>query len=206
MHDARKGIYTIGHSTHSIEHFTELLTKYEIAAIADVRSAPYSRRSPQFNREALKEHLGKRGIHYVFMGEELGGRGDKATVRDEYGRVLYRAMAATSSFRRGVRRVQDGGQRMRVALLCAEGDPLQCHRGLLISRELAARGVHVTHVHPDGHREDHAAAEQRLLAMMGAPQSQELFRSDEQALDDAYAQQEARVAYAGPGHTDRSAS
>jgi uncharacterized protein (DUF488 family) len=206
MSDLGTGIYTIGHSTQSVDRFTSLLARYGIAAIADVRSSPYSRRNPQFNREALKEYLARQGIEYVFLGAELGGRGDESTRRDEHGRVLYRAMASAPSFRRGLRRVRDGGLRMRLALLCAEGDPLQCHRGLLISRELIRDGASVTHIHPDGHREDHVAAEQRLLTMIGVPQSQELFRSEEQALDDAYAHQEARVAYVAPGPAQRSAS
>jgi uncharacterized protein (DUF488 family) len=206
MTDLGTGIYTIGHSTQSIERFTSLLASYRITAIADVRSSPYSRRNPQFNREALKADLAKHGIQYVFLGAELGGRGDESTRRDEHGRVLYREMASTSSFRRGLRRVRDGGLRMRVALLCAEADPLLCHRGLLISRELVRDGAPVIHIHPDGHREDHAAAEQRLLTMTGVPQSQELFRSEEQALDDAYAHQEVRVAYVAPGHAEWSVS
>jgi uncharacterized protein (DUF488 family) len=190
-------VCSIGHSTHSIETFVALLREAQIAAIADVRSSPYSRWQPQFNREALRTSLADNGITYVFLGTELGGRGTDGSVRDEHGRVQYRRIAESLAFNEGLRRVRAGSKRMRIALMCAESDPLECHRGILISRLLVTQGVSVVHIHADGHLETHRDAEQRLLLLAGL-HAPDLFRTREQVLADAYDRQEARVAYVMP--------
>ena len=69
-------VYTIGHSTHSIEKLIELLKQQSISAVSDVRSRPYSRMNPQFNRESLKQALRTANIQYVFLGKELGARSE----------------------------------------------------------------------------------------------------------------------------------
>jgi uncharacterized protein (DUF488 family) len=187
-------VYTIGHSTHSIQSFVGLLRKFEIAAIADVRSAPYSRRNPQFNQEALQRSLRKSNISYVFLGAELGGRGNSDSEHDEHGRIKYRSIAESVPFCDGLRRVEAGSARMHLALMCAESDPLDCHRGILISRILAAGGTSIMHIHADGHLEAHSAAENRLLRLFGLPEA-DLFRTEDQVLAEAYERQEARIAY-----------
>ena len=193
-------IYTIGHSAHEIESFVTLLTKSNIAAIADVRSAPYSRRHPQFNREALGNTLESRGIRYVFMGAELGGRGSNEAARGARGRVSYASMAETSAFNEGVKRIIAGSQRMAIALMCAEKDPLNCHRGILISRHLVAHGTPVMHIHADAHIESHRDAETRLCQMFGLHEP-DMFRTDDEILAEAYERQEARSAYVPPTGT-----
>src|SRR5215472_4971861 len=107
-------MYTIGHSTHSITTFIELLKEARIAAVADVRSAPYSRRNPQFNKEALQRILHCNNIEHVFLGAELGGRGNPGTEHDEYGRIKYRSIAESDVFREGLRRIKVGSTRMRL--------------------------------------------------------------------------------------------
>lgn len=190
-------VYSVGHSTHSIEEFVALVRENGVAAIADVRSTPYSRWRPQFNQGALQNSLREHGIRYVFLGAQLGGRGTAGTARDEGGRVKYQHIAESAAFREGLRRVRTGSELMRVALMCAEGEPLDCHRGILISRLLAAQGTPVTHIHADGHLETHHDAEHRLLRLMGLHQP-DLFRTPDQVLSDAYARQEARIAYVLP--------
>src|SRR5438045_3994582 len=140
-------IYTVGHSTRSIDEFVGLLKGAGIAAIADVRSTPYSRRNPQFNQVTLRRCLHSHHIAYVFLGAELGGRGSPGSEYNEYGRIRYRSIAESALFDEGLRRVQSGSMRMPLALMCAESDPLDCHRGILISRVLTARGTQVTHIH-----------------------------------------------------------
>lgn len=190
-------VYSIGHSTHSIEAFVTLLKKAHVAAIADVRSTPYSRWQPQFNKDTLRKSLEDDGIAYVFLGIELGGRGTDGSVRDEHGRVQYRSIAESAAFREGLRRVQAGSERMRIALMCAESEPLECHRGILISRLLVAQGARVLHIHADGRLETHRDAEHRLLRLMGLHEP-DLFRTDEEILAEAYERQEARIAYVMP--------
>ena len=186
-------VYTIGHSTHPIERFIELLKQHGITTIADVRSSPYSRFQPQFGKDILTKVLRDNGIKYVFFGEELGGRGND-TSAFERGRVQYRRLAETPAFRAGLDRVRNGSISHRIALMCAEGEPLSCHRTILISRELETVGTHVAHIHPDGHLESHEEAIARMLDDLKMSDT-DLFRSREEILDEAYAKQEERIAY-----------
>jgi uncharacterized protein (DUF488 family) len=190
-------VYTIGHSTHSIDTFIALLKEHCVAAIADVRSTPFSRRLPQFNQDLLRGSLADNGIAYAFLGTELGGRGINGSTRTEQGRVQYRRISESAPFREGMRRVHAGSQRMRLALMCAEREPLNCHRGLLISRILVSQGADVLHIHADGRLETHRDAERRLLQLMGLHEPN-LFRTEDQVLAEAYERQEARVAYVTP--------
>ncbi len=155
-------IYTIGHSNHPAERFIERLRQHDVGAVADVRSLPFSRFNPQFNRERLALALRGAGIHYVFLGQELGARTRDPSLLDEEGRVSYAKLARSEPFRRGLERVMTGMHEHRIALMCAERDPLQCHRTLLISPELERAGVPVTHILPDGELETHAHLMERL--------------------------------------------
>jgi uncharacterized protein (DUF488 family) len=186
-------VFTIGHSNHPFEKFSELLRRHNIAALADVRSAPYSRSNPDFNREFLKTKLGECGIAYAFLGRELGARPEGAQFYRQ-GRVQYRVLAQSPLFRAGLDRVLKGAQTQRLALLCAEKEPLECHRTLLVSRELVALGASVVHIHADGTLETYAAAMNRLIKILGLPE-EDLFRSREEMIADACAMQEERIAY-----------
>lgn len=186
-----KLLYTLGHSVHPLERFGELLAAHGVDAVADVRSSPYSRYNPQYNRENLRASLRALGTAYVFLGEELGARSDDPACY-ENGRVSYLRLARTDPFRKGLDRVLEGMRKFRVALLCAEKDPLFCHRALLVSRRLAERGVAVAHIGPDAALETHEELETRLLRHLGLPE-RDLLRSREQVLDEAYARQNARI-------------
>ncbi|WFE31753.1 DUF488 domain-containing protein [Micromonospora sp. WMMD975] len=190
-------IFTIGHSTHSLDNFINLLQVVKISAIADVRSAPYSRHQPHFNREALRSSLKKAEMSYAFLGRELGGRGVGPSVRDQYGRVRYERIANMDLFREGLKRLREGAERMPIALMCTEGEPLNCHRAILISRHLAEDGMEVAHIHADGNLEFHCDAEDRLLRLTGLHQP-EMFRTRSQILEEAYQRQEERIAYVAP--------
>lgn len=188
-------IFTVGHSTHAAEAFAALLRTHGVTAVADVRSAPWSRFNPQFNRETLARDLEARGIRYVFLGRELGARPEDPACY-EGGRVRYARLARTDLFRGGLDRVVDGARRHRLALMCAEKDPLDCHRTILVARELARRGLDVAHVLADGRLEPHAATLERLLARQGLTQPQ-LFASREERIEQAYDARAAELAYAG---------
>lgn len=159
-------LLTIGHSTHSVEAFVALLERHRVSAVADVRSAPYSRFNPDFNREPLARNLAVHRIEYVFLGGELGGRPDDPSCY-EGGRISYDRVGATPWFRRGLDRVVRGAADHHIALMCAEREPLECHRTLLVATALVARGVSVGHILADGGLETHECAMDRLLAMHG---------------------------------------
>jgi uncharacterized protein (DUF488 family) len=186
-------VFTIGHSTNSIERFIELLGQYAITAVCDVRSKPYSRVNPQFNREPLKKVLASAGVKYVFLGKELGARSeDQSCYRN--GQVQYALLAQTDLFKQGIERVKSGATTFRVALMCAEKEPLECHRTILVSRQLRAEGVPIKHILGDGRLEDHEQALKRLVTMLRIP-SADMFRSEEAVIKDAYARQGDHIAY-----------
>ena len=186
-------VYTVGHSSHPIEVFVGLLARHGITVVADVRSQPYSRRHPQFSREPLAEALRGAGIAYLFLGRELGARStDPARyVGDQ---VQYDLLAKTESFQRGLERVQETARSQRLVLLCAEREPLECHRTILVARHVVARGLEVLHILADGGIETHAAALERLIRQMRIAEA-DLFRSREEVEAEAYARQAARIAY-----------
>jgi uncharacterized protein (DUF488 family) len=202
--EMQQTVFTIGHSTHTLEHFVSLLSLHGVTALCDVRSKPYSRLNPQFNRDGLEQALPANGIAYRFLGKELGARSDdKACYED--GKVQYDRLAKTGLFQQGLQRVRSGmKQDLRIALMCAEKEPLDCHRTLLVARHLAAPGLDVQHIHADGSLESHAAALNRLAGMLNLL-GDDLFRSAEERLADACRRQEERIAYeAGPAASVRA--
>ena len=170
-----------------------LLEQHSVDAIADVRSVPYSRWQPQYNREDLTEALKAQGIAYVFLGKELGARSDDPQCY-ENGRVQYRSLAETPLFQSGIERIRDGSRHRRIALMCAEKDPLDCHRTILVARELVASGMDVTHILEDGSLEPHDETIKRLSEQLRLP-VQDLFLTPDELEDRAYAEQERRIAY-----------
>jgi uncharacterized protein (DUF488 family) len=169
-------VFTIGHSNYPRERFLGLLRDAGIEAVADVRSKPYSRRDPHFSRPALTKTLEAAGIRYIFLGEELGGQPDDPGLQRD-GAPDYERMAATDAFQRGLDRVVESAAHQRLAIMCAEREPLECHRFLLVSRHLALRGARIAHILGDGSIEEQDRTLQRLLTVtrLGAG---ELFASE----------------------------
>jgi uncharacterized protein (DUF488 family) len=185
-------LLTIGHSNHSGERFLELLRQHRVEAVVDVRSSPYSARWPQFNREVLQRSLGAAGLRYVFLGEELGARRAERECYVE-GVAHYGLIAKAPAFQSGLTRVEAGMRRFRLALMCAEQDPLECHRAILVCRHLRdAAQIH--HILADGTTQYHADAEARLLVEEQVP-ADDLFVSRPELLDRAYDQRGAKIAY-----------
>ena len=235
-------VVTIGHSNHAPDTFAALLRQHGVNVVVDVRSAPYSRYLPHFNKEHLAESLEEAGIRYSFLGKELGGQPAERAFYDDDGRVMYDKLAATAAFKEGfeyvldaaavhpstssgrtaAERVKDEWLRMlkderllsrvegrtaaecvegqtaappaqRLALMCSEKEPLDCHRTLLIGQTLAKRGVAVAHIHADGSLETHEDAMNRLLDSFKLPHNGDLFRSREAVIEDAVTRQSQRV-------------
>ena len=159
-------LLTIGHSNHPTGHFLALLARHGVETVADVRSRPYSRFVPQYRKRTLAGILADAGIGYLFLGEELGGkprRGDLAAAPD------YAARIRAAAFQDGIAQLLAAVQQARVALLCRERDPLECHRLHLICRHLAPERLDIRHILPDGSVEMQSATERRLLAQADAP-------------------------------------
>jgi uncharacterized protein (DUF488 family) len=186
-------VYTVGHSTHTIQKLFDLLKQHAISAVGDVRSSSYSRINPQFNRESLRDALRVQGITYVFLGEELGAR-TKDRSCYENGKVRYDRLARTDLFHRGLGRLKTGIKSYRLALLCAEKDPIFCHRMVLVSRCLAEQGISVTHILENATLESQEQAEERLLRRFGI-QEFDMFRPRADAIAEAFRRQAEAIAY-----------
>jgi uncharacterized protein (DUF488 family) len=187
-------IFTIGHSNHELAHFLSLLSAHGVNAVADVRSQPYSRFRPHFNRERLAESLNAAGSEYVFLGRELGAR---RTEPEAYrgNQARYDLVRELPAFKEGLERVRAGAASHRLALLCAEKDPLTCHRTILIGRELRRDpALEIVHILDDGRLETMAEAEERLLELSGVA-ARDLFSDRQGLIERAYDVQADRIAY-----------
>jgi uncharacterized protein (DUF488 family) len=187
-------ILTIGHSNHALPRFLDLLRGAGVTAVADVRSAPVSRFVPHFNKDRLAASLAEVGIGYAFLGRELGGRPERPELYSG-GIADYEKMAQTPSFKAGIKRLIEGARDKRIALICAEADPLDCHRCLLVGRSLAEAGVDVGHILPSGQFLTQAEIEDRLLDLAGRAGESLLPASHGERLAEAYRVRAQKVAY-----------
>ncbi|QTA93071.1 DUF488 domain-containing protein [Desulfonema magnum] len=186
-------IYTIGHSTHASDAFVRLLSIHCITAVCDVRSSPYSKFNPQFNRETIRRELKRHGISYVFLGKELGPRSDDPACY-ENGKVQYSKLAETDIFSKGIDRLKNGMKSYHIALMCSEKDPITCHRMILICRHLRSHDIEIQHILEDGRLENNRDSEKRLMEMLKIPPA-DLFDSEEDLIQRAYDKQSERIAY-----------
>lgn len=186
-------LLSIGHSNIPAERFVALLKAAGAGTVADVRSVPLSRHFPWFSKNNLAALLSAERISYLAMGDTLGGR-----PRDERlyraGVADYEAMASQPEFRAGLVEVRNAAARSRVCLMCAEREPLDCHRFLLVARKLAECGLGIGHVLHDGSIEPHAATEERLVALTS--EGSHLFATGQpERLAAAYRRRARAVAY-----------
>lgn len=186
-------LFTVGHSTHSVERLIELLSMHSVSAVADVRSSPYSRYNPQFNREPLWEALKVVNTKYLFFGKELGARIDDPSCYVD-GKVQFDRIAETAAFQQGLNHLRKEIESYRVALLCAEKDPVTCHRMILVCRNLRSDELEIKHILEDGSLEDNRDAERRIMQNHNIPDT-DLFMSPEELIEKAYNLQGGKIAY-----------
>jgi len=190
-------LFSIGHSSHTIDKFTCLLKRYGIEVIADVRSYPYSKYSPQFNKDILENVLRNANIDYMFLGRELGARRSEEGCYIE-GQAKYEVIAHLPIFRAGLERLLDGIKTYSVALMCSEGDPIVCHRTILVCREIikVCPDLKITHILGDGTTEMHEHVQERLVKLHKL--QPELFgdlTSASALIEKAFELQAERIAY-----------
>lgn len=191
-----KELFSIGHSVHTVEAFVALLRRHDVNALCDVRSSPYSRHAPQFNRESIKEDVLKHGITYIYLGAELGPRSSDLSCY-ENGKVQYSRLAEKEVFQQGLARLRKGMENYCIALMCAEKDPLTCHRTILICRHLRGENIRIRHILEDGSLEDHCNTEQRLMKLLKIDPA-DLFSTEEAQIERAYDLQADKIAYVLP--------
>lgn len=189
-------ILTVGYSTHEWPDFLALLRGVGVTAIADVRSHPTAR-LPSYRQENLAPALRAEGIAYVFLGDELGARRVEPECyvedRADYGRI-----ERLPKFREGVARLERGAAEHTIALMCAEKEPLDCHRGVLISRVLTEEGWQVGHVLADGSIEPHATTEDRLVEIVGVDPLLDGLAGRDKLVERAYSERGLQIAYQRP--------
>lgn len=147
----RFSIFTIGHSNQTIEDFLKLLHLHKIQILVDIRSEPYSKYVPHFNRKELEQAIKEAGMKYLFLGRELGGRPAGEEFYNSEGYVLYGRLADSPIFLEGISRLEEGLRKnLQIALMCSEEDPEECHRRLLVARVLIRRNIGVRHIRGNG--------------------------------------------------------
>ncbi len=188
-------LFTIGHSTRTLDEFLSLLKQNEINAVADVRSSPFSRHMPHFNRDALQQSLKTHGIQYVFLGDELGARREEQECYVE-GVAKYELIEKTAAFAEGLERIRKGTSLFRIAMMCAEKDPLTCHRTILVARALRDE-YQLRHIVTENKVLSQEELEQQLLSRWNMSHP-ELFQEPGEVLEEAYRRQSDEIAYAVP--------
>lgn len=157
-------LYTIGHSVHSVERFVDMLNKYDINCLIDVRSTPYSRFAPQYNISEIKKVLQNNQKQYIFMGEEFGARRSDTALYDSSGVLDFNKVIKSSLFQSGFKRVKTGLDKgFNIAFMCTEKDPIDCHRSILVGRAFDDEKFDVSNIHEDGSAETQEELIERLL-------------------------------------------
>ncbi|MHB8500085.1 MAG: DUF488 domain-containing protein [Candidatus Acidiferrales bacterium] len=195
---SNSSLFTVGHSSLELDEFLQQLITHKVKVVCDVRSRPGSLRFPQFNREPLEACLASAGIQYESLGEVLGGRPADPRAYHPDGLVSYEERRKAADFRAGIDRALELSRASNIALMCAEEDPLQCHRFLMICPALLERGVTPLHIRRGGELESQRDAEDRLLKLndLAAFDSGSLFVSErEAALKDALRLQAKEFAF-----------
>lgn len=185
-------IYTIGYAHHTQESFLEQLLKYHINCVIDVRTMPYSAFHNQFNKEVIKGYLRQHGIYYIHMDESFGIIKDDDKLNTEEGYLDFEKLAKTENFINGIERVEVGLEKgYTIAFMCAEKDPINCHRSTLVARNFVRRGYDIQHILHDGTLETHVHMEQRMKEHYNKEDDQiHLFEQklgERESLDRAYA-------------------
>ncbi len=164
MNNTNKILYTIGHSRHDIDYFINLLKKHKINCLIDVRSSPYSRIAPQFNKETLAGSLKVNNIIYLHFEKEFGARKTDTSLIDLENKVDYSRVRETEEFKEGVKRVFEGLEKgYNIALMCSEANPFDCHRFVMIAYHFVREGVKVNHILKNGNTIDNNELEKELL-------------------------------------------
>jgi uncharacterized protein (DUF488 family) len=196
-----KKIYTVGHSQHNIDYFVNMLNTYHINYLIDVRSIPFSLHAPGYNKDILKALLVSHKINYAFMGEYFGARPKNANLYSEKGYLDFDKVKNSKIFLSGIENVLKGiDQGNRIALMCTEKDPIDCHRAILVGSAFYERGIDVDHILANNTLQNHSVLNKRLVNMYFPDRNQiSLFHnenlSEKECLKEAYKIQNEKIGY-----------
>ena len=195
-------LFTIGHSTQSVETFINLLLLHSINCVVDVRSTPYSQYASQFNEPDIKAALKKAGIQYINMGKEFGARRDNPKLYDTDGKLDFEKVPLDDDFINGVNRIKDGLKKdYNIAFMCTEKDPQDCHRCILVGKTFNdILGIHVENIKINGDLVSQAEIGKLLVERYFPERSQvSLFSADnkteQEYIEEAYKIRGREIAY-----------
>ncbi len=187
-------LYTIGYSSYKIASFIEILKTNKIDIIVDVRSSPFSRFYSDYNKEQLHKMLKNNGLRYLFLGDKLGARIQAPECYNSDGKAVYEKISKHPIFIEGLKRLKKGIIKYQVALLCAEKDPLNCHRNILICKNMKSNDLDIFHILANGVIEKNIFTEIRLLKLHNLFED-DMFLTYEERLNQAYFQQGDKIAF-----------
>jgi len=190
-----QNIYTIGHSNREINEFIQILLHYRIKTVVDVRSKPYSKYCPQFNKETIKQAIINSGIKYLFLGEELGARPKDHSCYIN-NKVSFEKMMASDTFKKGISELLDEAKKNSIVIMCAEREPVDCHRAILVARVLEQKGIAVKHIIRETELLDRFEFEKKLLKKFKIQET--LFDTESSKkldIEEAYQKQEKIISY-----------
>ena len=188
-------LYTIGYSGFSVDEFIMALKQDLIKAVIDIRSAPYSSYYEQYNKDNIKNSLKKHDIHYLFFGDELGAKPkDKKLYSNNV--ADFAKITNSAAFTNGCKRVMDGLNQFPVCIMCAEKDPINCHRAILITNSFRKiyPEINILHIHSTSNVEQQESLDQRIMAKYNL-EHEDLFMNFEERLNAAYLLREKDIAY-----------
>ncbi|MBQ7226076.1 MAG: DUF488 domain-containing protein [Clostridia bacterium] len=194
-------IYTIGYTGYSLDEFIQELKNKGINVVIDVRSSPYSERYPDYNRDNLESTLASNRIYYRNYVKEFGARQDNRNFYSRDGYFDFEVFAKSEQFLSGVEKIKNSvAKGYRVLFLCAEKEPIQCHRTILVSRAFHKLGYNVIHLKPNNIAINHGEIETQLLNMYFPNRYQrDMFSNDDKTDDDylidAYRMQNRKIGY-----------
>jgi uncharacterized protein (DUF488 family) len=187
-------LYTIGYSTYELSSFINVLKKYKIDVIVDVRSSPFSSFYSEYNKDNLRNVLKKNGLKYLFLGDNLGARINAPECYQNDGKAIYEKISKHPIFKEGLQRLKKGVEIYNVVLLCAEKDPINCHRNILVCRNIKSENLDIIHILSNGELENNNVTEIRLLKLHNLFED-DMFSTFEDRLNLAYTQQGYNIAY-----------
>lgn len=195
-------LFTVGHSQHTPNYFVSLLRKFDINYLLDVRSIPYSKYAEQFNKENLSAFLRKEEITYSFMGNFFGARPTELSLYSDVGYLDFEKVAESERFHKGVKSVKLGIERgNRIALMCTEKDPIDCHRAIMVARAFSKEGITVNHILSNGDVQPQKELDNRLLDKYFPERGQlslfnsENVMSEEEYITQAYHKRNEEIGY-----------
>ena len=185
-------IYTIGYEKSKVEDLISTLTNNSIDVVVDVRSIPYSKYYPSYNKEYFGKKLHDNNIKYLFMGDKLGAKNFSLDTVEGSNKIDYSKIRMKKTFQEGINRLHNGIKKFNICLFCSEKDPIFCHRNILICKEL--KGYEVLHLYVYEETETSTDAENRLLTLHGLEQD-DMFLNHNDRLEKAYELQSYKIAF-----------